>query len=163
MTSIEPKTNVQTEGETDLLVTREFNAPQALVYRAWTTKEGLMNWWGPREWPLKYCSVELRVGGKWHYCMRGPNGEEAWGLGVYKEITPTSRIVYIDSFSDADGNAIPPESTMTVELVDLGNGRTLMKNRATFASKEHLEQVLGMGVVEGLTESLDRLEEHLAA
>ena len=163
MTSIEPKTNVQTEGETDLLVTREFNAPQALVYRAWTTKEGLMNWWGPREWPLKYCSVELRVGGKWHYCMRGPNGEEAWGLGVYKEITPTSRIVYIDSFSDADGNVIPPESTMTVELVDLGNGRTLMKNRATFASKEHLEQVLGMGVVEGLTESLDRLEEHLAA
>jgi uncharacterized protein YndB with AHSA1/START domain len=163
VTSIEPKTKVQTEGDTDLLVSREFNAPQHLVYRAWTTKEGLLNWWGPREWPLKHCTVDLRVGGRWHYCMGGPNGEEAWGLGVYQEITPTSRIVYIDTFSDAAGTAIPPESTVTVELVDLGNGRTLMKNRATSASKEHLEQVLAMGMVEGMTESLDRLEEHLAA
>ena len=62
-----------------------------------------------------------------------------------------------------DGNAHPPESVMTVELEDLGNERTLMRSRAEFASTAHRDQVLEMGMVEGLTESLDRLEEHLAA
>jgi len=162
MTTTTPATTVTLEGDRDLLVTREFNAPQALVFRAWTTQEGLMQWWGPREWPLAHCTLDLRVGGRWHYCMRGPNGEEAWGLGVYTEVTPTSRVAYVDTFSDAEGASRPPESLVTIDLDDLGNGRTRMRGRATFRSRADRDQALQMGMAEGLTESLDRLGEHLA-
>jgi uncharacterized protein YndB with AHSA1/START domain len=164
MTKIDagPRTTVNLEGDCDLTVSRVFDAPRELVFKAWTEPERLMAWWGPREWPLAVCKVDLRAGGRWHYCMRGPNGEEAWGLGQYKEIDPPKRLVLTDNFSNAAGDAIPPASVMTVEFEDLG-GRTLLKSRSVFDSPEHRDTVLGMGMVEGMTESLDRLEEHLAA
>ncbi len=163
MNSTERRTDVRTEGDRVLRVTRVFDAPRELVFKAWTDRDALMNWWGPREWPLAHCTLDLRVGGRWHYCMKGPNGEEAWGLGVYTEITPVSRLAYVDTFSDAEGSANPPETLMTVELEDLGDGRTRMNSTAEFASEAQRKQVMEMGMVEGLTESLDRLDEHLAA
>lgn len=157
-----PKTIAEPQGECELLVTREFAAPRELVFRTWTEREHLMNWWGPRTWPLDYCTVDLRVGGAWHYRMRGPNGEEAWGKGIYKEIARPERLAYDDYFSDADGSENPPAMFLAVDFEDRG-GKTLLRSKATFASREHREQVLAMGMVEGLSESLDRLDEHIEA
>ena len=157
------KTSVTLEGDCDMLMTRTFEAPRELVFKAYTEPERLMQWWGPREWPLAVCKVDLRPGGIWHYCMKGPGGEEAWARADYKEIDPPKRLVYADAFSDADANVIPPESLTTIEFEDLGGGRTRINSRTTFASAEQRTEVMGMGMVEGMTESLDRLDEHLAA
>ncbi|MBK9343198.1 MAG: SRPBCC domain-containing protein [Dehalococcoidia bacterium] len=104
---INPKTTATPAGERELLIEREFAAPRELVFKAWTERDRLMQWWGPPTWPIDYCTVDLRVGGAWHYRMRGPAGEEGWGKGVYREIMPSSRLVYSDYFSDEDGTEIP--------------------------------------------------------
>jgi uncharacterized protein YndB with AHSA1/START domain len=163
MTSMEQKTNVREQGDRELIITREFDAPRELVFKAYTERDHLMKWFGPREWPLKHCTVDLRVGGKWHYMMGGPAGEEAWGLGIYREITPSSRLVYSDFFSDEKGTENPPGSVTAINFEDLGNGRTRLNTLATFASKEARAETLAMGMVEGMAETLDRLDEHLAA
>jgi uncharacterized protein YndB with AHSA1/START domain len=147
-----------------LFIERTFDAPREAVFKAWTDPDILMQWFGPREWPLVHCTVDLQVGGVWHYCMRGPDGTESWGRGVYKEITPPSRLVYADSFSDADGNVAPGMPTMeiTAEFIE-SDGKTILRSMTTFASPADLETVINMGMKEGLIETWDRLEEYLAS
>ena len=70
----------------ELLIERSFDAPRDLVWSAFTEPERLAHWWGPAGWTLPHCTLDLRVGGRWHYCMRGPGGEESWGLATYEEI-----------------------------------------------------------------------------
>jgi uncharacterized protein YndB with AHSA1/START domain len=67
-----------------------------------------MRWWAPNGCSTSYCKVDLRPGGKFHYCMRLPEGREIWGMGIFREIVAPSRLVYIDSFADAQGNPVPP-------------------------------------------------------
>ena len=91
---------VDTSGNV-LTLTRTFDAPRSLVFEAYSTCEHLKNWWGPRSWPMVECSMEFRVGGRWHYCLRGPNaGDASWGMAVYEEIVRPERLVYFDSFAD---------------------------------------------------------------
>ena len=149
--------------ERTLVLTRTFNAPRELVFKAWTSAEHLKHWWGPKGWTLPVCNVDFRVGGVWHYCMRGPNGEDAWGKAVYREITPPERIVYSDSFSDEAGNAVEgmPQMLIAVEFTEEAGG-TKVTSRVEFTSAEDLESVLAMGLVQGLNETWDRLESYLA-
>jgi uncharacterized protein YndB with AHSA1/START domain len=158
------KTTVSTNlAERELLMSRVFDAPRELVFRAYTEPEHLVHWWGPRGWSLPVCKIDLRPGGVWHYCMKGPGGEESWGKGVYHEIVPPERLVYTDVFSDAEGNTVDgmPSMLITVEFVDEG-GKTKVSSRTQFGTPEELESILAMGVVLGMTETLDRLEEYLA-
>jgi len=158
------KTTVNADLEAkSLLVERVFDAPRELVFKAWSEAERLSQWWGPRLWPTTYCTVDFRLGGVWHYCMTGPDGTQSWGKAVYTEIVPPERIVYTDMFSDEAGNSLAgmPTMVITVEFVDLG-GKTKLVSRAEFASKEELESLVQMGMVQGLTETWDRLEEYLA-
>jgi uncharacterized protein YndB with AHSA1/START domain len=145
----------------ELAMERTFDAPRELVFEAWTDADHLKQWWGPRTYPASYCSVDLRVGGAWHYCLRGPEGQEAWGKAMYVEITPPERLVFDDSFSDRDGNIVPPTTRMTLTFEDR-DGKTLMRGRSLYASPEDLQKVLEMGVEQGMNETLDRLDEHLA-
>lgn len=156
------KTNVETK-ERALIMTRTFDAPRELVFETYTSCDHLNEWWGPREWPLSYCDMDFREGGVWHYCMQGPNGDESWGRVVYREIVEPERIVYVDNFSDEDGNINEemPGTLVTVEFADL-EGKTEVTCSSQYTSPEELEKVLDMGVVEGFTETWDRLEEHLA-
>jgi uncharacterized protein YndB with AHSA1/START domain len=104
-----PKKNNPTEepANRELVITRIFAAPRELVFKAFTECERLMRWWGPKGSTLPVCKIDLRVGGVWHYCMRSPEGQDSWGTGVYREIVEPERIVYTDSFSDAEGNVVP--------------------------------------------------------
>ena len=147
----------------ELVITRVFDAPRELVFKAFTEPERVAQWWGPKGWTLPVCTMDVRPGGVWHYCMRGPEGEESWGKAVYREIVEPERIVYIDTFADEEGNPVEgmPEMLITVTFEEY-DGQTKLTSRTQFASVADLESTLAMGVVDGITETWDRLEEHLA-
>lgn len=91
----------------ELVIVRTFNAPREAVWQAWTEPERSMRWWGPKGFTAPVCKINLRVGGKYLYCMRSPEGQDFWGTGVYREIVAPSLLVCTDSFADADGNVVP--------------------------------------------------------
>jgi uncharacterized protein YndB with AHSA1/START domain len=100
------KTN-QNDRKRELIITRVFDAPRELVWKAWTEPERMMRWWGPKDFTSPLCKLDLRVGGKYLCCMRSPDGKDYWSTGVYREIVPLERIVYTDSFADENGNVVP--------------------------------------------------------
>ncbi|MCC5940569.1 MAG: SRPBCC domain-containing protein [Balneolaceae bacterium] len=151
--------------DNEIIFTRAFNAPRELVFETYTTCEHLMNWWGPRSWPLSYCKIDFRPGGVWHYCMKGPNPEdESWGIAFYKEVEEPKKIVYNDHFSDKDGtvNTGMPSFDTIIHFTPEGD-KTVVKVISTVGSKEEVEKLVEMGMIDGFTETWDRLEEHLAA
>lgn len=157
------KLQVETHGG-QLILTREFDAPRRKVFQAHTDCKHLKNWWGPRTWPVTYCEMDFRVGGRWHYCMTGPDGTQSWGLAIYKEIVEPERIVYEDHFSDKDGNQNKdlPSTVARTEFLER-DGKTILRSIANYPTAEDLQKVLDMGMVAGVTETFDRLEEYLVA
>jgi len=151
------------------LLDRIFDAPRELVFQAFAQSEHLKHWWGPRGWELPVSNMDFRPGGSWHYCMKCVDknhgdfyGMESWGKTVYKEIVEGEKIVYVDYFSDAEGTEsteLPPsETTLTFEERD---GKTLVVSRTRYGSAEALKTVVDMGMEQGITETWDRLSEHL--
>ena len=153
--------HVETKGG-QLILTRQFDAPRRKVFQAHIDCKHLMNWWGPRSWPLTHCKMDFRVGGKWHFCMTGPGGMEAWGLVIYKEIREPEFLVYEDHFSDKDGNLNKdlPTTIVKTEFLEK-DGKTIVKSTANYASAEELKKVIDMGMIGGTTETLERLEEYM--
>ncbi|MFK7603503.1 SRPBCC domain-containing protein [Deinococcus sp. SM5_A1] len=171
MTSALPAMTSRVENEKELVLERTFSAPRALVFEAFTTAEHLRHWWGPRGWEVTHCTVDLRPGGRWHYCMKCMDrnqgdfyGMESWGLGVYDEITAPERLVYTDYFSDAAGeiNADMPTSQTTLIFVDLGDSTQIISH-SVYGTEDALKTVMDMGMLQGITQTWDRLAEHLAA
>ncbi len=100
----------RTENDTrkkDLVITRRFNAPRSLVWRAWTEPGLVMRWWGPKGFTAPVAKIDFRVGGKYLNAMRSPEGKDFWSTGTYLEIVPEERFVATDSFSDEKGNVVP--------------------------------------------------------
>jgi uncharacterized protein YndB with AHSA1/START domain len=95
------------QNKKELTITRIFDAPRELVWKAWTEPERFKRWWGPKDFTAPFCTIDLRVGGVYLNCMRWPDGKDYWSTGVYREIVPMERIVYTDSFADEKGNVVP--------------------------------------------------------
>lgn len=91
------------QGVKPFVISRVFDAPRERVWAAWTEVEHLKRWWGPKDFTLLHCSIDLRPGGMGHYCLRAPDGMEMWGRFVYREIVKPERLVWINAFSDKDG------------------------------------------------------------
>ncbi len=146
-----------------LTLTRTFNAPRELVFDAFSKCEHLQHWWGPRGWTLPVCDIDFRPGGIWNYCMKGPNGEDSCGIMTFHEIERPVRFVSTDQFADTDGNVMEGMPTMrnTVIFSEEG-GRTTITNHVEYETDEQLQTVIEMGMLEGVTETWDRLEEYLA-
>jgi uncharacterized protein YndB with AHSA1/START domain len=100
------KTN-QSQSTKELTITRVFDAPRELVWKAWTEPEHFKRWWGPKDFTAPVIKMDLRVGGKFLYCMRGPDGKNYWTTGVYREIIPMEKLVMTDSFADEKGDVVP--------------------------------------------------------
>jgi uncharacterized protein YndB with AHSA1/START domain len=94
-------------GSGELGITRIFDAPRELVWKAWTEPERVKRWWGPKGFTTPFCSIDLREGGRYLSCMRSPEGKDYWSTGVYREIVPPKWIVCTDSFADENGNVVP--------------------------------------------------------
>jgi uncharacterized protein YndB with AHSA1/START domain len=147
----------------EMIVERVFNAPRELVFKAWTEPTQLAQWWAPQGWTTKVFKMEVKPGGTWHYCMYGPDGEEAWGKAVYEEITPPERLVYVDNFADAQGKVNPEMPTLkTIVTFEENNGKTKLTSYVQVGSMEELEALKAMGMIQGLNESWDQLEALLA-
>lgn len=93
--------------ETEIVITRLFDAPRDLVWKAWTEPELVMQWWGPGTYTAPSCIIDLRVGGRYLYCMRSPEGKDFWSTGVFQKIVIPEKIVCTDSFADENGNVVP--------------------------------------------------------
>jgi uncharacterized protein YndB with AHSA1/START domain len=158
------KNNVNGErGKRDIIITRIFDAPRELVWKAWTDPKHFKSWWGPKDYTCPFCEMDLRVGGKYLNCMRSPEGKDYWTTGIYKEIIPFERIVYTDSFSDPQGNVVsathygmgpdfPLEALVTVTLEDF-EGKTKMTLKHTDLPAGDISEQTG----EGWSESFDKL------
>lgn len=85
------------------VITREFDAPRPLVWKAWTEPERLQQWFGPKGFTTKAVKIDLRAGGTFHCCLCSPDGMEMWGKWVFREVRPQERLVWIHSFSNKDG------------------------------------------------------------
>ncbi len=91
----------------DLKIEHTFAAPVKKVWEAWSDPEMIKCWWGPKDFTAPFATMDLKVGGKYLFCMRGPDGIDYWSGGEIMELKPMERIVFSDSFMDKDGNIIP--------------------------------------------------------
>lgn len=155
------KTNalkVTTPSDTTILLEREFNAPQKLVWEAITTPELVKQWWGRRGSTLSRCEIDFRVGGEWHFTERDKDGEHPF-RGEYRDITPTEKIVQTFIYD------VPPfDDYVAVENMSLveHDGKTTMRTLVEHISKEARDGYIQSGMEQGAGETMDRLEELLA-
>ena len=151
-------------GADRMMITRIFDAPRELVWKAWTDPKYVMQWWGPKGFTSPVCKMDFRVGGKFLYCMRAPDGQEFWNGGEYHEIVPHEKIVSSMYFSDPEGNRVEPaqygiqhkaiDNEYDVVLFeDLGNGRT----KLTFIGNEAMEDAIQSGQLEGTKQIFEKL------
>jgi len=139
-------------------ITRIFDAPAELVFRAWTTPELVREWWGRESSPLVVCDIDLRVGGGWRYVTREPDGTELAWHGTYLEIDRPWRLVSTEVYEGyPDGEA---RDTLTLTERD---GTTLMSVNVLHSSRENRDGHLSSGMEPGMQHSLDRFEDLLFA
>jgi uncharacterized protein YndB with AHSA1/START domain len=122
----------------EFVITRVFDAPRDLVFKAHTECERLKRWWGPKGFTMTACNLDLKPGGAFHYCMRSPNGQDMWGKFVYREIVAPERLVFVNSFSDEMGGSTrnPWMPTWPLEVLNVATfteqgGKTTLTMRGT--------------------------------
>jgi uncharacterized protein YndB with AHSA1/START domain len=159
-----------TVNETErMTITRVFDAPRELVWKAWTDPKYVKQWWGPKGFSAPVCQIDFRVGGKSLLCMKSPDGQEFWNAVEYHEIVPHEKIVSSMYFADPQGNKVDPatfgiehesiEGAYDVTLFeDLGNGQT----KLTHIGNEPMESAKNSGQLEGWNQILDKVAAVLA-
>lgn len=142
--------------DTEILITREFNAPKHLVYEAWTTPELIKRWWHAKRGTATLAEVDLRVGGKWRWVMVTDDGFEVAFHGEYLEIVPNERIVSTEFYEGAPAESEGSVNTLTFTEA---KGRTHVELRMQLKSKEERDAIIDSGMEAGLQDALDLLEE----
>ena len=143
--------------DTQILITREFDAPKHLVWKAWTTPELVRRWWHANRGEMTVCEIDLRVGGTWRYAMDVEGFGEVGFHGEYREIVPNERLVSTEVYEgipNADDHAAL--DTLTLEEVD---GRTTMTVLVEHPTKEGRDAHIESGMEDGMQDAMDRLEE----
>ena len=141
-------------GDTQILITREFDAPARLVYRAWTEPELVRRWWSGDRGEVTSVDIDLRVGGPWRFVMTANAGFEVAFHGEYREIVPAERLVWTEVFE-----GVPDaEALATVTFTETG-GLTTVQMLVQHTSQEHRDMHVNSGMEDGLQEALHQLEE----
>jgi uncharacterized protein YndB with AHSA1/START domain len=167
MNGMETKASSMTEtnnsASNDIVIERIIDAPRRLVWQAWTNPVHLARWWGPEHFTSPVGHVDLRVGGKYHFCMRSPDGQEFWSTGFYRELEPYNRLVMTDSFSDPNGNIVPasyygmagdiPLEMLVTVVLEERDGKTHMIVRHSGIPAGEMKDLTALG----LNTSLDKL------
>jgi uncharacterized protein YndB with AHSA1/START domain len=147
-----------------MTITAEFDARPDRVWQLWADPRQLERWWGPPTYPATVTAHELVPGGRVEYHMTGPAGDQPRAFWVIVEVEPPNRLVYRDNFANDDGtpNEAFPASEARVTIQSIGAGRTRMSIENVFPSTAAMEQVLAMGMEEGLTEAVGQIDAILA-
>lgn len=145
-------------------VERSFNAPKDLVWAAWSESDILDQWWAPKPFQAVTKTMDFREGGKWHYAMYGPEGEEHWSLFRFLRINPKDHYSGIANFCDKDGqvNTDMPGTQWSNDFEAHEDG-TLVKVELQFEKLEYLEGFVEMGFKEGFSAGLENLDQYIAA
>jgi uncharacterized protein YndB with AHSA1/START domain len=156
----------------EFVITRTFDAPRDLVFKAWTEPERLAQWWGPAGCVIAVRKLKLRPGGIFLYSMKMPNGPDMWGKFVYREIVAPERLAFVNSFSDENGNITrhpfsptwPLEILNTLTLLE-HEGRTTLSLRgmpinATEEERKTFEDSF-VSLEKGFAGTLDQLGDYL--
>jgi uncharacterized protein YndB with AHSA1/START domain len=159
----------------ELVIIRVFEAPRELVFKAWTEAERLAQWWGPKGCKITVNKFDLRPGGIFHYSMNMPNGKEMWGIFNYREIVAPERIVFVNSFSDKDGNITRspfthinpwPLEILNVMTLTESDGKTTLtlKGSPINATDEEIQkfEATKKSMQQGFGGTFDQLDEYLA-
>ncbi|MEW6776600.1 MAG: SRPBCC family protein [Bdellovibrionota bacterium] len=160
-------------GENVFMLSRTFDAPRELVFKAWTQPEHMQHWWGPKGAKVLHSKMDLRPGGTYHYCMQHPDAGELWGKFIYREITKPERLVFVSGFSDKDGNFTrhPMSPTWPLEMLSVitfveQEGKTTVTIRWTPLNASGVERKTfedgKPSMQQGWGGSLDQLAEYLA-
>lgn len=157
-------TAVDTDYETlTLTLVAEFDAPVARVWELWNDPRQLERWWGPPMYPATVEEHNLEVGGSVTYFMTGPEGDIHRGYWDIVAVSPAESLEFVDGFADENGVASGelPTTRTRVEFAETATG-TRMTSRATFVDREQMDQLVAMGMVEGLTEAAGQMDALLA-
>ena len=139
----------------ELTITRTFDAPRALVFKAWTDPSHATRWWGPRDYPATHLEMDVRPGGAWRGCLRSnETGKELWQRGVFREVFAPERIVFTFAW-DAEGER-GLETLVTVTFAEQDGKTRMTFHQAPFQSIAERDGHRG-----GWTSSFDRLDEHV--
>jgi uncharacterized protein YndB with AHSA1/START domain len=167
-------TATQREDEVALVITRTFDAPRHLIFKAMTEADRLAKWWGPKGFTWVSGTLDLRPGGTFLYCMRSPNGQDMWGKFEYREIVPPEKLVFTNSFSDPEGNTVRapfspdfPLQVLNTFLFTEANGKTTLNMRGVpFNASEAERQFFAQwhpSMQKGFAATFDQLDEYLAS
>jgi uncharacterized protein YndB with AHSA1/START domain len=158
----------------ELVITRVVDAPRELVWKAWTEKDRLSDWWGPKGFKIHVARLDLRAGGVFHYSMQTPDGKILWGKFTYREIVPPERLVFIVSFSDEKAgvtrhwlSALWPLEVLNTVTFTEHDGRTTIRlsGGPINATEEEVKTFRSalQGMEQGFNGTFEQLDEYLAA
>ena len=142
----------------------EFDTTPDRVWELWSDPRQLERWWGPPTYPATFTLHDLRQGGRTEYHMTGPTGDQPKGYWEITDADPPHRLSFRDGFRDADGrpNTDMPVNEVNVTIAPLAGGKTKMSIESVFPDTAAMEQLLAMGMQEGLTEAVGQIDAILA-
>ena len=144
--------------DTQILITRTFNAPRDLVYKAWTTPELIKRWWAGDRGEVTIAEVDLRVGGTWRYAMTAHGGFEFAFHGEFREIVPNQRIVSTETFE-----GMPDAAALATDTLTEDNGRTTLTILVEHRDQASRDAHINSGMEGGMQEAMDHLEQVAAS
>jgi uncharacterized protein YndB with AHSA1/START domain len=143
-----------------ILITREFDAPKHLVYKAWTTPELVKRWWPGLRGEMTIAEIDLRVGGRWRYVMTATGGFEVAFHGEFREIVPNERIVNTEVYELPGAEPLPAEDEpLNIVTFAEADGRTTLTVLVQTTSKELRDTIINSGMETGMQEGMDLLEQ----
>jgi len=159
MTVSSRKATLTLPTDEQILITREFDAPRDLVYRAWTTPDLVRRWWTGGRGEMSIVEIDLRVGGAWRYVFTTDGGFEVGFHGEYLEIVPDERLVATEVYEGAEAPAGVGPPVNTVAFSETGDGRTRMTLLTDCHTKELRDLIVDSGMEGGMQDQMDLLEE----
>jgi len=143
-----------------IIITREFDAPKELVFKAWTTPELVRRWWHANRGEMTVCEIDLRPGGTWRYVMVADDGMEVGFHGIYREVVPSDRLVSTEIYEGLpEGVSEDDAATLNTATFEAQDGRTLVTLLVQCQNKFSRDAIIESGMENGLQDALDLLEQ----
>jgi uncharacterized protein YndB with AHSA1/START domain len=147
------RATVELQGDREILITRAFDAPPALVFRAWTDPELVPRWWTARRGTMQVCEIDLRVGGRWRYVMDA-GGFEVGFHGEYREIVPGERLVQTEVYE-----GMPDAEALDILTFEERDGGTFVTMLVRHEQPEHRDAHIASGMEDGMQDAFELMEE----